>query len=143
GIAELLAELVTDLESLEGVYGPLRRAPPQTICSPDYMVSAVGLDVLAHAMHGHGRIGNGQDIKEAANLRIDVVDLRIALLDVHKDVVPGKVASLGIHGGGIFRLVGPMLDGRVINDEVEIGVVERRLLHVFGVGQMAKNAGLI
>ena len=98
------------------------------------MVSAVGLDVLSQAVHGHRRIGDGQNIKEAANLRIDIVDLRIALLDVHKDVVPGKVARLGIHRSGIFRLVRPVLDRGVIDDEGKVRIVEGRLLNIFGIG---------
>src|SRR5215470_19877180 len=35
GITELLAELVADLEALEGIDGPLRRSPPQAVGAPD------------------------------------------------------------------------------------------------------------
>src|SRR5882724_4761469 len=45
GIAELLAQLVSDLEALEGFDDPLRRTPPQAIRSPDDVVHAVGFDV--------------------------------------------------------------------------------------------------
>src|SRR5262249_21872005 len=52
-VAELLAELVADLEPLERVNGPLRRPPPQTIGAPDDMIGAVIFDVLAYPVHAH------------------------------------------------------------------------------------------
>src|SRR2546429_596815 len=46
-ITKLFTHLIGHLEALEGVDAPLRRAPPQTICSPDRVIRAIVLDVLA------------------------------------------------------------------------------------------------
>src|ERR1700682_4008090 len=45
-VTKLFTHLVGHLESFEGVNPPLWRSPPQAICSPDYVVRAVILDVF-------------------------------------------------------------------------------------------------
>ena len=67
------------------------------------------------------------------------------MLDAHQHVVPGEIARSRVV---IVRLlpvcfVGAVLNRRVINDEVEVGIAQRRLLDVFRIGQMAERARLI
>src|SRR5262245_28794231 len=59
-VAELLAQLVGDLEPLEGLDHPLRRAPPETIRAPDDVVGPKMLNVLAHQVLAHDRVLNRQ-----------------------------------------------------------------------------------
>ena len=78
---------------LESVNAPLRRSPPETVSPPDDVVRTVRFDVLAHPVHAHFGMHDGERIEEASDLAIDVVHLRIALLDVHQHAVPLKIAS--------------------------------------------------
>ena len=82
--------------------------------------------------------------KSRADLGIDVVHLGIAPLDLHQHVVPGEVAGRRIVDSRRFelRLARAVLEGRVVDDEREVGIVERGLLHVRGVGQVAQRARL-
>src|SRR5258708_20422927 len=52
-IPDLLTHLVRDLEALEGVDHPLRRAPPEAVRSPDHVIHPIRLHVLAHPVHCH------------------------------------------------------------------------------------------
>src|SRR5262249_26672670 len=60
-VAELLAQLVADLEALHQINRPLRRAPPQAISAPDDVVGTVELDVLADQVLAHQRIINCEE----------------------------------------------------------------------------------
>src|SRR5882762_3171361 len=46
-VTKLFTHLIGHLEAFEGINPPLRRTPPQAICSPDYVIRAIVLDVLA------------------------------------------------------------------------------------------------
>src|SRR5258706_4075244 len=59
-VAKLLAHLVRHLAPFEGIDAPLRRAPPQAISHPDYVVRAVILEVFAQTVRRHHRIADGQ-----------------------------------------------------------------------------------
>jgi len=72
GVAELLANLVGNLESLESVDHPLRRAPPEAIGAPNDMVGAVVFDVLADQVHGHLGVCKCQRAEGRPDLRVDV-----------------------------------------------------------------------
>src|SRR2546425_7310779 len=145
-ITKLFTHLIGHLEALEGVEAPWRRAPPQTICPPDYVIRAIVLDVLAQAVRRHNRIDDGQRVEETAEFAVDVVHLRVALFYIHEDAVPEKVSSRRIVLVALFpgrALARAVLDRRMIDDEVEVRIAQRRFLDVFGVGQVAERARLV
>src|SRR2546422_1901333 len=95
-VTKLFTHLIGHLEALEGVDAPLRRAPPQAISPPDYVIRAIVLDVLAQAMRRHHRIDHRERVEETAELAVDVVHLWVALFDIHQNVVPEKIAGCWI-----------------------------------------------
>ena len=105
------------------------------------MIDAVVLDVLADQVHAHLGMLDRQAAEGRADLGVDVVHLRVALLDLHQHVVPGEVAGRRVVEAVLLelRLAGAVLDGGVVDDEGQVGMVERRLLDVGGVGQVAQR----
>ena len=71
--------------------------------------------------------------------------MRIANLDVHQDIVPAEIAGFGVVPFGIFELglTRPVFERRVINDEGQVLVVERRLFDILRICQLPKRARLI
>src|SRR5713226_10223210 len=92
-VTKLFTHLVGHLEAFEGVDPPLRRAPPQTISPPDYVIRAIVLDVLPQAVRRHHRIDHRERVEETAELTVDVVHLWVALFDIHQNAVPEKIAG--------------------------------------------------
>src|SRR5215813_9766256 len=109
------------------------------------MVRTVVFNVLPHAMHAHDWVCDDEHAKEAPNLTVDVIHLWVALLDVHKDVVPLEVAGSWIELIGLdpALLVGSVLNRRMVYHEVEVWIIQRGLFHVLRVRQMPQRLGLI
>src|SRR5262249_16421035 len=81
GVAEFLAQFVADLEPLECIDHPLRRAPPEAVGAPHDVIDAVVFDVLADQVLAHDRVLDGQAAESRADLGVNIVHLRITLLD--------------------------------------------------------------
>src|SRR4029450_10925010 len=102
--AELRAELVRDLEALEGVDHPLRRTPPEAVRAPEDVVHAVVLDVLPDQVLGHDRVLNRKTAEGRADLALDVLHPRVALFELHERVVPGEVARRRVEEAFLLEL---------------------------------------
>ena len=89
-------------------------------------------------------MGDCQRGEGAADLAVDVVQARIASLDVHQDLVPGEVSRARVEEARLRerRLGRAVLEGRVVDDEGEVRVLQRRPLDVPGIGQVAEAARL-
>src|SRR5436309_16066084 len=95
-------------------------------------------------MLAHDRVLNGETAKRGADLAIDVAHVGIALAELHQHVVPGKIASGGVEEAvlGKLRLAWAVLEGRVIDDEGQLGMVEGGFFDVGGIGKMSERARL-
>ena len=75
---------------------------------------------------------------------VDVVHLGIALLELHEHVMPGEIAGRRVVEALLFelRLARVMLEGGVVDDEGQVGMVQSGLFHVGRIRQVAQRRRL-
>jgi hypothetical protein len=114
----------------------LRRAGPERVGAPADVVGAETLDERSHKSSAYIRLGNERGCEQLAHISVDV-----AHPVLRRDV--GEVAGPGDASGALelcqrlLRVAADVAVGRVIDDEVELRPILRRLTDVGDIGEAA------
>src|SRR5437868_1098456 len=103
----------------------LRTATPNGVRAPQDVICPGHLDHLSEHVHAHFRGVLRGHIKGATQLKVEVLDLRVALEDAEKVADPGDF--LWVAGFRVLHLLAATYaeqpdaaEPRVVNDEVQI-----------------------
>ncbi len=137
GEAVFLLHVLGDLEAAQALDLPLRRAGPHGVGAPAHAVDTHLLDHDAHQGGGDPRLGDHGHGEELAYVGIDVVDA-VDFRDVGEVAGPGDAAGTLELLQRHVRIAADVAVGAVIDDEVELRPVFRRLAHIAGVDEAAQ-----
>src|SRR5262249_29183279 len=108
---------------------------PDRVRSPEDVIRPGNLDHLTKHVQAPHRIAHGELLERAAQLEVDVADLRIAAKDAEDIADPRDflgIVALGIFypfAGATGEEAGPAIAG-VVDDEIEVGEIAGGTLQV-------------